>query len=144
VDGQLHLSEEELNPSASRSFSVTGTGLGAPASRIDFQAEVADDELKSGIRRRVKMDGKVPMSPLPNFPLLFERVGVLLYRLRDLAAHRAHMTPEQVAAKLNELFEAHSPSELDNAINDYEEIVKTIYPASYGAGCPSGNPRIKA
>lgn len=86
------------------------------------------------------MDGK-----LPDFPRLFEILGVFLFRLMDCADPKYRRTPEQIGALLHALVtEHHSPSEAENAFDAYKTIVTTIYPESFGGGCPSGNPRIKA
>lgn len=65
-----------------------------------------------------------------NLPVLFDRVGQFFIDLRELQERWPKLSPEARAAAIEAFFRRSSPSRLDDAANDYQTILDTIYDAS--------------
>jgi len=73
------------------------------------------------------------MRPDSNLPLLFDRVGHFLYQFEEL--RRLRSKPEEFFVKFDGFVSMHSPSDFDNALAAFNEIVDTIYYGRAARGC---------
>jgi hypothetical protein len=80
---------------------------------------------------------------LPDFPLLFDRIGRFLAQFDELRRDRLTSSPDAFVRKFDDFVKGHSPSEGEEALAAFNEIVETVYVASARA-CPSGSTRMKS
>jgi hypothetical protein len=81
---------------------------------------------------------------LPNFPLLFDRIGSFLTQfnaLRELREKRPTLPPADFVVAFDNLVKGNSPSGADEALAAFKVIVDTVYAAS-SRGCPSGSTKM--
>jgi len=79
---------------------------------------------------------------LPNFPLLFDKIGHFLAEFNKLREAR-QKSPAELAAEFDKLVRPSSPSPADEAEEAWTEIVDTVYSGRSGRGCLTGSTKIR-
>lgn len=79
---------------------------------------------------------------LPDFPLLFDRIGAFLTDFNALREKRLKSSPDAFVVEFDKLIRSNSLSEAGEALAAFEIIVETIYKASVRA-CPGGSTRMR-
>jgi hypothetical protein len=86
-------------------------------------------------------EGKMARS-LPDFPLLFDKIGNFLIEFNKLRELR-QKPPAEFMAAFDRLVKPASPSPVDDTLEAWDEIVETLYPGRLSRSCPSGSTRMR-
>jgi len=78
---------------------------------------------------------------LPNFPLLFDKIGHFLAEFNKLREAR-QKSPTEFAAEFDKLVRSSSPSTAEEALAAFEEIVDTVYSGRSARSCRAGNTKM--
>jgi len=78
-----------------------------------------------------------------NFPLLFDRIGYVLDKLKRLQTTRRGLSSAKLAAEFDKMCKGSSPSEIDAAYDAWEEIVDTTYYDRASRGCLGGSTKMR-
>ena len=76
---------------------------------------------------------------LPNFPLLFDRIGEFLYQFDALRKKRQELTPDKFVKEFDKFVKGNSP---DIIIPGFEEMLVVLYGRDR-AVCSGGSTRIR-
>ena len=79
---------------------------------------------------------------LPNFPLLFDRIGSFLVQFNALREMRSRLSPYAFVVEFDNFVKGNSPSGAEEALAAFDEIVEIVYNTS-ARSCPSGNTRMR-
>jgi hypothetical protein len=80
---------------------------------------------------------------LPNFPLLFDKIGGFLVAFNKLRETRLKLSPADFAEEFDKLVNPRSPSSADEALAAFNEIVDTVYYDRASGGCLGGSTKIR-
>lgn len=80
---------------------------------------------------------------LPNFPLLFDKIGGFLVAFNKLRETRLKLSPADFAEEFDKLVNPRSPSPAEEALAAWDEIVETMYKVSARSDCSSGSTRMR-